>query len=293
MNKLISQKIWSEEVPWHFEFRNPQVPYPLHSHNFHEIVFVYSGTATHMLASTERQIQTGDIICIKPGQAHGFKNIDNLVLMNLLIRPTFFADFESALSILPGYENLFHHQRGINTTNMPIATFSLNKMQLFEVRAIIENMQNELDTMNLGWGAVSTTFLFQLIVLLLRIYNDPSYPDTANQNNSAKLIKYVEKNFNKRLTMQDLIENGNMSESTILRMFKRITGYPPFEYQMRQRMHAAIQKLIYTDWDITQIAYDIGFNDSNYFSRCFKKFINMTPRDYRAKYKPTKQDSKP
>jgi AraC-like DNA-binding protein len=54
---------------------------------------------------------------------------------------------------------------------------------------------------------------------------------------------------------------------------------------MRQRMFASIQKLIYTDYDITQIAYAVGFNDSNYFSRCFKKFINMTPREYRMKYK--------
>ena len=172
---------------------------------------------------------------------------------------------------------------------MPII-FNLNKMQLFEVRAIIENMQEETTNMHLGWASVTSSYLFQLLILLLRIYNDPNYPDTANQNNSVKLIKYVEKNFNKKLTMQDLIENGNMSESTILRTFKRITGYPPFEYQMRQRMYAAIDKLIYTDWDITQIAYDIGFNDSNYFSRCFKKFINMTPRDYRAKYKPEKQE---
>ena len=288
MNKLISQRIWSDEVPWHFEFRNPQVPYPLHSHNFHEVVFVYSGTATQLLASSEVQIKTGDVICIKPGQSHGYKNVDNLVLMNLLIRPQFFTDNEQFLSPLAGYETLFLHQRGINADPQPIISFSLNKMQLFEVRAIIENMQNELNNMHLGWSSVSTSFLLQLIVLLLRIYNDPNYPDTANNNNSTKLIKYVEKNFNKRLTMQDLIENGNMSESTILRMFKRITGYPPFEYQMRQRMYAAVQKLIYTDWDITQIAYDIGFNDSNYFSRCFKKFINMTPRDYRAKYKPEK-----
>ena len=158
-------------------------------------------------------------------------------------------------------------------------------MQLFEVRALIENMQEEVNNMQLGWETAGSAFLFQLLILVLRIYNDPNYPDTQAQSSSAKLIKYVEKNYAKKITMLDLIDNGNMSESTVLRTFKRITGYPPFEYQLRQRMFAAIDKLIYTDWDITQIAYDVGFNDSNYFSRYFKKFINMTPRDYRLKFR--------
>ncbi len=84
--------------------------------------------------------------------------------------------------------------------------------------------------------------------------------------------------------MQDLMEYSNMSESSVLRTFKRITGYPPFEYQMRQRMFAASRELSDTKLDITQIAYDVGYNDSNYFSRCFKKFMNMTPRDYRSQF---------
>lgn len=284
MDKLISQRIWTKDSLWHFEFRNPQVPYPLHSHDFFELVFIYSGEGTHILESGEEwRLKEGDVICVKPGQAHGYKDLENLVLMNLLIRPYFFslckADFEN----IPNFSRLFYDFSSAKDSE-PII-FNLNKMQMLEVRSIIEDMQAELDKQYIGWNFMGTTYLSELILLLLRIFHDPNYLNTAEQNNASNLIKYVEKNFAKKLTMQDLIENGNMSESTILRNFKRITGYPPFEYQMRQRMFAAIQKLIYTDWDITQIAYDVGFNDSNYFSRCFKKFINMTPKEYRFKYK--------
>ncbi len=286
MNRLVSQRIWSEDIPWHFEFRNPQVPYPLHSHNFNEIVIVFSGSGMHMTSESEgTQLKTGDIVCVKPGQIHGFKDLNNLVLMNLLVKPTFFSDNEADLANLPGYTKLFQQDKFNVADPADIPIFNLNNMQLFEIQALIESMQEEVNNLHMGWEVTSNAFLMQLIVLLMRIYEDPNYPDMSNKNGGAKLIKYVEKNFNKNLTMKDLIDHGNMSESTILRTFKRITGYPPFEYQMRQRMFAAIDKLIYTDWDITHIAYDVGFNDSNYFSRCFKKFINMTPRDYRAKYK--------
>lgn len=286
--KLISQKLWTEDSLWHFEFRNPQVPYPLHSHNFYELVFIYSGTGTHILENGEtRRLQAGDVICVKPGQVHGYKNLENLVLMNLLVRPDFFDLCEPELEKLPNFHKLFSDSKNPVQKGTFPTIFNINKMQMFEIRAIIEDMQSEVDKQHIGWNFMGIAYLYQLILLLLRIFHDPNYPDTIEQNSAAKLIKYVEKNYAKKLTMQDLIENGNMSESTILRNFKRITGYPPFEYQMRQRMFAAIQKLIYTDWDITQIAYDVGFNDSNYFSRCFKKFINMTPKEYRQKYKTT------
>ena len=213
----------------------------------------------------------------------GVKDIDNMILMNILIRPSFFETNEQTLSRLPSAEKFFR-DKGLSENARPII-FSLNKMQLFEVRAIIEEMQEELSSQHVCWELAGEIYLFQLLIMLLRIYNDPNYPNNTERNGAEKLIKYIEKNYAKKITMQDLIDNGNMSESTILRNFKRITGYPPFEYQMRQRMFASIQKLIYTDYDITQIAYAVGFNDSNYFSRCFKKFINMTPREYRMKYK--------
>lgn len=284
MDKLISKRFWTNDSYWHFEFRNPQVPYPLHSHDFYELVFIYSGTGLHVLESGEtRQLHAGDVICVKPGQVHGYREIENLVLMNLLVRPNFFSLCKSYFENIPNFSKLFY-DTSIHKTGEPVI-FSINKMQMFEVRAILEDMQAEVDKQYIGWSFMGTTYLSQLILLLLRIYHDPNYLNTAEQSNATNLIKYVKKNYAKKLTMQDLIDNGNMSESTILRNFKRITGYPPFEYQMRQRMFAAIQKLIYTDWDITRIAYDVGFNDSNYFSRCFKKFISMTPKEYRQKYK--------
>lgn len=75
-----------------------------------------------------------------------------------------------------------------------------------------------------------------------------------------------------------------MSESTVIRTFKRMTGRTPGEFQMWQRVLSAMSELSNTNRDITHIAYDMGFNDSNYFSRCFKKFVNLSPRDYRKQF---------
>ncbi len=284
MNNLTAQKFWTENLPWHFEFRNPQMPFPVHSHNFYEIAIIYKGSGTHITPEGDVPIRTGEVIIVKPGQVHGYKNLDDLVLMNIMIRPSFIDDDVLELSNIPKYTDFFTLPKNVRLEKSPITQFNLNTMQLFEVRALIDSMQEEITRQPMAWSISSTTYLVQIILLLLRIYNSPSYPETNSVNHADMLIKYIEKNFRKNITMQDLMEYSNMSESSVLRTFKRITGYPPFEYQMRQRMFAASRELIDTKMDITQIAYDVGYNDSNYFSRCFKKFMNMTPRDYRTQF---------
>jgi YesN/AraC family two-component response regulator len=53
---------------------------------------------------------------------------------------------------------------------------------------------------------------------------------------------------------------------------------------MRLRIFAAINELTSTTTDITGISYNVGFNDSNYFSRIFKKFTGLSPSEYRKEF---------
>lgn len=282
MYQLHTQNYWTDrDLPFHFEFRNPQAPFPMHTHDFHEIAIVYSGKGVHLTQQGSYEIQAGDILSIKPGQLHGFKKIDNLVIMNLLVRPSFFTEDPLGLSQVAGFSSLFAQELKQNST---IAHVRMNQLQLFEVRAIIESIQQEIMTQQSGYVPQSVALFMQLIVFVLRVNSNKDFSSSSSKNSAAMLIKHIEKNFRKTITMTDLVEISGLSESSILRTFKRITGYPPFVYQNRIRMFAAINELISTEKDITQIALDTGFSDSNYFSRSFKKFMKMTPTEYRTNF---------
>ena len=56
------------------------------------------------------------------------------------------------------------------------------------------------------------------------------------------------------------------------------------DYISRLRLSAASDALIQTGKSITEVALDLGFNDSNYFTRLFKKHVGLSPREYRYKY---------
>jgi AraC-like DNA-binding protein len=284
MYQLDSRKYWSDaNLPIQFEFRNPQYPFPLHVHDFHEIVLVYSGKATHLTAGEDYDIQSGDFINIKLGQAHGYKNVRNLVLMNILIKSVFFAEDHFGIYSLPAYDALFG-QGPEDDTGCPITHFRLDYEVFSRVKYLIEAAQTELTEHSDGYRAMVSSFIQELMVLLLRSYKEKARSHPGFADNVTNLVSYVKDNYRSQLSMNVLTGISGMSESHVLRSFKQYLGCSPFQYINRLRLSAATDALIQTDKSITEIALDLGFNDSNYFTRSFRKHLGLSPREYRCKY---------
>jgi len=73
----------------------------------------------------------------------------------------------------------------------------------------------------------------------------------------------------------------HMSQSVLYRKIKVLTGQSISEFIRIIRLKKAGQLLSQTDMSISEIAYDIGFNDLKYFRKCFKKVFHKTPSQYR------------
>jgi AraC-like DNA-binding protein len=285
MYQLDSRKYWSDaNVPVQFEFRNPQSPFPLHVHNFHELVLIYSGKATHLTAEGDYDVQSGDFINIKLGQAHGYKNIRNLVLMNILVKSSFFERDRSGIYSLPAYEALFSQEPKEDTGKLPITHFRLDYGVFGKVKSLIEAAQTELREHSDGYRTMVASFMQELIVLLVRNYKEKEFSPPGFAANFTRLVSYVKANYRSQLNMNVLTRVSGMSESHVLRSFKQHLGCSPFRYIKRLRLSAAADSLIQTDKSITEIALDLGFNDSNYFTRSFRKHLGLSPREYRNRY---------
>jgi YesN/AraC family two-component response regulator len=73
----------------------------------------------------------------------------------------------------------------------------------------------------------------------------------------------------------------HLSTSQLYRKLNALTGEPPNAFIRKIRLQRAMELLTTTDLSISEIAYDVGFNDPNYFSRAFSKEFGKTPSEYR------------
>jgi AraC family transcriptional regulator, melibiose operon regulatory protein len=94
-------------------------------------------------------------------------------------------------------------------------------------------------------------------------------------------ITFIHNNYMEKITVDELAEQSFMSVYYFCRFFKKVIGMTPFDYINHYRVLTAARLLRETKNPISTIGYDVGFNDSSYFSKIFQKYINCTPSEYR------------
>lgn len=96
-----------------------------------------------------------------------------------------------------------------------------------------------------------------------------------------EITQYISANLNQNISLTDLAEQMYLSTSTLSRLFKKNTGIYFADYVMQMRVQSSLSLLEYADQNLTQIALGCGFANSSTFSRAFRKYMNMTPTQYR------------
>jgi signal transduction histidine kinase/DNA-binding response OmpR family regulator len=82
---------------------------------------------------------------------------------------------------------------------------------------------------------------------------------------------------NSNLTVPDICQAMQLSHTQLYRKLKAVTGRTPSQFIRRIRLHKAKHLLIHSKLNVSEVAYEVGFNDPNYFSRMFKKEFGNSP----------------
>ena len=96
-----------------------------------------------------------------------------------------------------------------------------------------------------------------------------------------KTLAYIDDHLNEKLSVTELANLQYLSPAHFSRMFKKATGEGCNEYIVRRKMEKAAFLLKTTHLKISEIASQIGYEDSNYFSLSFKKYFGKNPTEYR------------
>lgn len=98
----------------------------------------------------------------------------------------------------------------------------------------------------------------------------------------AKLLDVMDKQMdNNTLTVDELVDEMGMGRTVFFNKLKSMTGLSPVEFIREMRIKRAAQLLEERQYNITEVTYMVGMNDSRYFAKCFKNTYGVTPSEYR------------
>lgn len=106
-------------------------------------------------------------------------------------------------------------------------------------------------------------------------------PESYDDVLIKRVLAYIQENFcNSNIDINQVSENVGISRSQLWRKFKATVGYNPSEYLTHLRMQKAKEMLVTGKYKISEVAYDVGFTNPPYFTKCFFQYYGVTPRDF-------------
>jgi AraC-like DNA-binding protein len=260
----------------------PQRPREPHSHEYHEIVIVTRGSGMHVSKYHAWPIQTGDVFVIGGSQGHYYDNVQDLHLVNVLFQRRLVQLDAHGIGELSGFQAMFGvHPPGASRDFR--SRFRLKPADFSELLVYVDRLEKEILSSQPGQKCAAHAYFMLIIVFLSRLYSMQNIFDSAAVFRLAKVISFIEANFLEGHRVKELAATAGMSERVFLDAFRNATGFSPYSYLLELRIRRAAEALRDSEKQITEVAFSCGFNDSNYFTRQFKKRMGLTPLDYRRK----------
>ena len=99
-----------------------------------------------------------------------------------------------------------------------------------------------------------------------------------------KVLNYIDRNIKRGVTLDMAATYVGMSASYFSKFFKKYMGVNFITYVTDRKIEAAKDMLVNTDRPVVNIAYDLSYSETNYFSKTFKKKVGVTPTEYREQH---------
>ena len=100
----------------------------------------------------------------------------------------------------------------------------------------------------------------------------------SSANKVSAAIKYMMEHFTESVKVDDLAQVVNMSSSTFHRYFKEVTAMSPLQFQKQLRLQKA-RELLFDSEQVTEVAYQVGYESSSQFSREYSRMFGASPRE--------------
>jgi AraC-like DNA-binding protein len=109
----------------------------------------------------------------------------------------------------------------------------------------------------------------------------PAQPTARDRRRAVETALWIEAHCDQPIELDDAAARAGISPFHFLRLFARVLGVTPHQYLVRSRLRRAARLLAEDDRPVTDIGYDVGFNDLSNFVRSFHRAAGVSPLKFR------------
>lgn len=264
--------------------------HPAHGHEFTELVVVLAGSGTHLLDGERHELFPGAVFAVRPPSRHAYESSEGLNLANVLFEEAWVERRLPELAAAASYRALVQIEPAARVQNGIGARLALSPPELATARDTLTALRYELGRVSGDGDAEARTAAIArfaaLLVDLCRAYRSSARPESRAVLGIARAVAFLEADPARRADPSALAALSRMSERSFHRQFRSFTGMSPGEYSLGLRLALAERLLATTRLTVTEIAFNAGFSDGNYFTRVFGRERGMAPREYRRSARP-------
>lgn len=257
------------------------VHFPLHTHNYVEFIYMCQGETTHIVDGQRIILKEGDLLFLNQ---HARQEIlpasERDIAVNFMILPAF---FDTAFSMMEGRDSTLKDFLVSCLTSRDID----GNFLYFRV-SDIPQIQNIME--NLVWNMLSDTEgnrMVDQVTMGLLFLNLLEHTETITVSRRSyeqevmfTLLRYIDENY-QNATLSAFARKQRENEYTLSRMIKKNTGSTFKELLQKKKLERACELLKNTDIPVADISVMIGYDNTSFFHRLFRKTFGMSPRQYR------------
>ncbi|WP_423801331.1 AraC family transcriptional regulator [Neobacillus sp. SAB-20_R2A] len=249
---------------------------PLHWHDEIQFVLIVKGEAIFQVNEDWIVVREGDGLFINSGCLHMAQEKDRsgCVYICLNLSPYFVLSQE----LYPTYVKPY-----IQATNLPYLYIDANEIWGKNILdAILEIYQ--------GIEQKSQYYEIDISIRLPYIWKnliDNGFKlefvqtEIVKSQRMKQMLSWIQQHYTEKVMLEDIARAGQLSRSECCRYFKRFLKCTPLNYVIDYRIQKSLYLLQQDDSNITEVAYQVGFNSTSYFINKFRDSMNITPLAYK------------
>lgn len=261
--------------------------YDVHRHEFMQIWYVLRGRCEHYVEGKKYSLDVGDTFLIPPNLEH-----KTLVQSDTVVICCDFA----LETVLPPSDAIDEGRSELSMMKVlcfleeskdQLPCFRFQQKTRRRVERLMQELLEEYEQGGNYYQEILRIKIRELIFLFMREFETAPEHIRADliyekyKTLMAEAIRYIDANYSENLTLSDICKQFAISKTYFCHLFKLITEKTFTEYLTDLRIRAAMNLLEDHSLSITEISEKLGFSNTSYFSKIFKKHTGSLPKEYR------------